>query len=97
MALRNAFDNLSTEEAIRKLANLLTFSRDAADRIRVTTDNSSTIISLVYANNSTTSTQASTTPSWFNANAWNVVDARETQRLNMRGLADNTRKNRWTY
>lgn len=97
MALRNAFDNLSTEEAIRKLANLLTFSRDAADRIRVTTDNSSSIISLVYANNSTTSTQASNTPSWFNANAWNVIDARETQRLNMRGLADNTRKNRWTY
>ena len=97
MALRNAFDNLSTEEAIRKLANLLTFSRDAADRIRVTTDNSSTIISLVYANNSTTSTQANNTPSWFNANAWNVIDARETQRLSMRGLADNARKNRWTY
>lgn len=95
MALRNAFDNLSTEQALRRIANLLTFSRDAADRIQVSVGNSPSVI--VYNNNSSTALQASNTPSWFSNSAWNVVDARETQRLNMRGVADATRKNRWTY
>ena len=95
MALRNAFDNLSTEQALRRIANLLTFSRDQQDRIQVSVGNSPAVI--VYNNNSSTALQISNTPSWFANSTWSVMDARETQRLNMRGVADATRKNRWTY
>jgi hypothetical protein len=95
MALRNAFDNLGTEQALRRIANLLTFSRDAADRIQVSVGNSPSVI--VYNTNTSTALQANASPAWFGNSTWNAMDARETQRINMRGVADATRKNRWTY
>mgnify|MGYP003331469889 CR=1 FL=1 len=96
MALKNAFDNLSTEAAIRKLANLLTFARDSQDRIRVTVDNNNANNS-VYMGGSTTRMDAGYNPAFFSAAAWNIMDSRETQRISMRIAADAVRKNRWTY
>lgn len=95
MALRNAFDNLGTEQALRRIANLLTFARDANDRIRVTVDNQAAVT--VYNQNSSTNAQGNNTQVWFSSSTWSAMDARETQRINMRGVADATRKNRWTY
>ena len=95
MALRNAFDNLSTEQALRRIANLLTFSRDAQDRIQVSVGNAPQ--TLVYNQNTTTNAQGNNTQAWFSSSTWSAMDARETQRINMRGVADATRKNRWTY
>jgi len=99
MALRNAFDNLSTEEAIRRLANLLTFSRDSGDRIRVIADTNTTIVtrSAMLAGSAGNSANGATTPIWYDTYSPTVVEPREVQRLQMRGLADNVRKNRWTY
>jgi hypothetical protein len=95
MALRNAFDNLGTEQALRRIANLLTFARDQQDRIRVSVDNQAAVT--VYNTNTSTASQANTSPGWFGNSTWNAMDARETQRISMRGVADATRKNRWTY
>lgn len=94
MTLRNAFDSLSTESALRKIANLLTFARDASDRIRIIVDGGS--IS-VYNRNSSTDMPATNLPLPFANHTWNAQDARETQRIQMRLNADLTRKNRWTY
>ena len=94
MALKNAFDNLSTEAALRRIANLLTFARDASDRIRVSVDTGTVS---VYNRNSTTSMSASDLQLPFAASSWSQQDARETQRVQMRLNADNVRRNRWTY
>lgn len=94
MALKNAFDNLSTEAAIRKLANLLTFARDSADRIRTIVDGGS--IS-VYNRNSSTALQGNDSPSAFSNHSWNMQDARETQKIQMKLNSDMIKRNRWTY
>lgn len=92
--LRNAFDSLSTESALRKIASLLTFARDSLDRIRIIVD-AGTIS--VYNRNSTTNMGGDVLPVPFTNHSWNAQDARETQRVQMRLNADFVRKNRWTY
>ena len=94
MTLRNAFDNLGTESALRRIANLLTFARDSADRIRVAVDSGSIV---VYARGTSTNIATDTTGTPFLSTMWNAQDARETQRITMRPTADFVRKNRWTY
>lgn len=95
MTLRNAFDSLGTESALRRIANLLTFARDSADRIRVVVDSS--ITSLVYNRNSTTATQGNTSNVWYNASSWSDRDGREEIMLQYKQRADFNKRNRWTY
>jgi hypothetical protein len=92
--LRNAFDTLSTESALRKIANLLTFARDANDRIRVAVDTGTVA---VYNRNSSTGLQGNDSPTAFSNHSWNMQDARETQKIQMKLNADMIKRNRWTY
>lgn len=94
MALKNAFDNLSTEAAIRKLVNLLTFARDSSDRIMVNVNSGAVA---VYNRNSSTAMQGNDTQSAFSNHSWNLQDARETEKIQMKLNADMIRRNRWTY
>ena len=94
MALKNAFDNLSTEAAIRKLVNLLTFARDQSDRILVNINAGSVG---VYNRNSSTALQGNDSPSAFSNHSWNMQDARETQKIQMKLNSDTIKGNRWTY
>ena len=93
MALRDAFDNLGTESALRRIANLLTFARDSNDRIRVVVDNSSVT---VYNRASSGSLQNSTL-AYNDGTSWNSVDARDPLRQQYRANAVNVARNRWTY
>lgn len=95
MTLRNAFDSLGTESALRRIANLLTFARDGQDRIRVIIDNAQHM--LVYNRNSTTSVQSNTGSSWYNSSAWSDRDGREEIMLQYKQRADFVKRNRWTY
>jgi hypothetical protein len=95
MALRNAFDNLGTESALRRIANLLTFARDSNDRIRVTVDGQPGVT--VYARNNSTNMQNDSSVSYYSASSWNATDSREPLRLQYRANADFTKRNRWTY
>jgi len=99
MALRNAFDNLGTEQALRRIANLLTFARDSSDRVKVAVEiMPTTNIRLnTVTGNQGASVNAQATPGWYDLYSASVVEPREIQRLTMRGLSDNVRKNRWTY
>ena len=94
MPLRNAFDNLSTESALRRIANLLTFARDSLDRIRVIVD-SGTVT--VYNRGSSADMVNSALPVPFSSVSWNAMDARETQRVAMRANSDAVKRSRWTY
>jgi len=94
MALRNAFDNLGTESALRRIANLLTFARDSNDRIRVIVDSQPAVT--VYNRNSSGSVQNST-QNYNDPSSWNNVDARDPLRQQYRTNANFTAKNRWTY
>jgi len=94
MALKNAFDNLATENALRKIISLLTFARDSNDRIRTTVDGGS--ISL-YNRNSSTNMGGDVLPIPFANHTWNAQDARETQKIQMKLNADQIKRNRWTY
>lgn len=95
MALRNAFDNLGTEAALRRLANLLTFARDAQDRVRVIVD--SMPQATVYNRNTSTSVQASTGQAWYANSAWSDRDGREEIMLQYKQRADFVKRNRWTF
>lgn len=96
MALRNAFDGLATENGLRRIANLLTFARDAQDRIRMTVDViNSPIQANVYARASTSSVQQ-VSLAFMDSLAWNLQDARETQRVQMAATSA-LAKQRWTY
>ena len=92
--IRNAFDNLGTESALRRIANLLTFARDSSDRIRTIVD-SGTLT--VYARASSSDLTNNNTGVPFSSVSWNAMDARETQRVAMRANADAVRRSRWTY
>lgn len=94
MALRNAFDNLGTESALRRIANLLTFARDSNDRIRVVVDNSA--ITVYNRATSTNMTNDNASP-YQSSTSWNATDARDPLRQQYRANANFTAKNRWTY
>jgi hypothetical protein len=94
--LRNAFDNLGTEAALRRIANLLTFARDQQDRIRVTLDTNNAN-NIVYNRGSSTTQQGTDSPLPFSALTWNAMDARETQKNAMRTNSELIKRNRWTF
>jgi hypothetical protein len=93
MPLKNAFDNLGTESALRRIANLLNFARDPADRIRVSVDAGAIVI---YNRANSNSMQGFDSNSYNNATSWNVVDARDPLRQQLRYNANYTRQSRWT-
>lgn len=94
MALRNAFDNLGTESALRRIANLLTFARDSNDRIRVVVDNSA----MTVYNRGTSTNMTNDTSSLYQSNtSWNAIDGRDPLRQQYRANANFTARNRWTY
>lgn len=95
MALRNAFDNLGTESALRRIANLLTFARDSNDRIRVIVDGQPGVT--VYARNTGTNMTNDNSTSYYSSSSWNATDSREPLRQQYRANANFTAKNRWTY
>ena len=95
MALKNAFANLGTENALRRIVNLLTFSRDSADRIRVVIDNQPA--QTVYNRNTSTNMTADASVQYQTSSSWNSVDAREPLKLSHAARADFVKKNRWTY
>jgi hypothetical protein len=95
MALKNAFENLGTENALRRIANLLTFARTSSDQIRTVVD-SGTVTANVYSRNSTTNQQNDASPNWYTINTWNMIDAREPLKTQMNAAAADARKNRWT-
>lgn len=95
MTLRNAFDNLGTESALRRIVNLLTFARDSADRIRVVVDSQPAVY--VYNRSSGTSIQSGTGELWYSALSWNIVDAREPLVMQNKSRADFIKRNRWTF
>jgi hypothetical protein len=95
MALRNAFDNLGTESALRRIANLLTFARDSNDRIRVTVDGQPGVS--VFARNNSTNMINDSSVSYYSASSWNATDSREPLRQQYRANMNLTQRNRWTY
>jgi hypothetical protein len=94
MALRNAFDNLGTESALRRIASMLNFARTSSDQLRVIVDNQQAVS--IYSRNSST-TLTNSTLNYNDAAAWNAVDARDPIRQQYRANANFTAKNRWTY
>lgn len=93
MALRNAFEGIATEGTLRRLLDQLRFSKDSADRMRVTVDAwPGTLV--VYGNGSSAVLgSAAITP--YSATSWNVMDARaEFQELSLQ--AAQIQRNRWT-
>jgi hypothetical protein len=100
MALRNAFDNLATESSLRRLANLLTFARDSADRIRVVVDGGTiggTVQSNIFNVASTASPTGGNSSPYYSSVSWNSVDARESLRLSHTQRSDFVKRNRWTF
>lgn len=95
MALKNAFANLGTENALRRIVNLLTFARDSNDRIRVIVDNQAAVT--VYNRNTSTNMTNDTSVAYQASSSWNSVDAREPLKLSHAARADFVKKNRWTY
>lgn len=95
--LKNAFDGIATESALRRIANLLTFARDSQDRIRIVVDSGTINNSVVYNRGSTTSmaSDASTLP--YSANSWNAMDGREPVKQQYRLNTIQVRNNRWTF
>lgn len=95
MTLRNAFDELGTESALRRIANLLTFARDANDRIRVSLDNGPMVS--VYARNAGGVMYGSDSTPYYGAHGWNAIDAREQTSRQYRLNMIQTRQTRWTF
>jgi hypothetical protein len=95
MALRNAFENLGTENALRRIANLLTFARTSSDQIRAVVD-SGTVTSNVYNRTTTVAQQNDPSPTWYNNNTWNMIDAREPLKTSINAAAADARSRRWT-
>lgn len=93
MALKNAFDNLGTESALRRIANLLTFARDNNDRIRTIVDGGA--ISLYNRSSGTNMTNDNSTQ-YQTSTSWNAVDAREPLRQQHRNYTNYVRQTRWT-
>lgn len=93
MPLKNAFDNLGTESALRRIANLLTFPRDGSDRQRIIVDGGALTI---YNRGSSTNMTNNDSTSYNNSTSWNVVDGRDPLRQQMRYNANYTRQSRWT-
>lgn len=93
MGLKNAFDNLGTESALRRIANLLTFARDSLDRPRVVVDSGSVTI---YNRASSNNQAGQDGTSYYSAVTWNSVDAREPLRAQYRSNATYVRQTRWT-
>jgi hypothetical protein len=94
--LRNAFDNLSTESALRRIVNLLNFARDAQDRVRVTLDTNNAT-NLVYNRNSSSSMHALGSELYFGGSSWNAMDARMPVIQQFKAMSDIVKRNRWTY
>jgi len=94
MALRNAFDNLGTESALRRIANLLNFARTSSDQIRTVVDSGSVTI---YNRASGTNMTNDTSLSYQSSTSWNSTDAREPLRQQYRSNTMFVAKNRWTY
>lgn len=114
MALRNAFAAVATEATLDRLAGALeainrwmidrdrhdkAFARDAADRLRVSVDNTQTV--------STASSVPITVvlrmgvgndvyPLWFASGSPNSMDAREIQKLQAATYFQQTRQ-RWVF
>jgi len=95
MALKNAFANLGTENALRRIINLLTFARDAQDRIRVQVDNAPHVT--VYNRNSGTNMLGDPSQTWQGNSSWNAIDAREPMKMQHVQRSDFVKRNRWTY
>ena len=91
--IRNAFDNLGTESALRRIANLLTFARDQNDRILVSVTGSPQI----YNRNSSTTVTGNDSQVHFSGASWNIMDSREAQRVALRTASDAVRRGRWTF
>lgn len=95
MALKNAFANLGTENALRRIINLLTFARDGQDRIRVSLDNQPAVT--VYNRNSGSNMTNDISAQYQTNGSWNAIDAREPLKLNHAARSDFVKRNRWTY
>lgn len=93
MALRNLFDNLATEGGLRRIANLLTFARDAQDRIRAVVDSGSVTI---YNRASSTNLTSSDGTQYNTSTTWNITDARDPLRQSYRANVLEVRNKRWT-
>lgn len=97
MALKNAFANLGTENALRRIVNLLTFARDANDRIRTVVDSGTINNAVVYNRGTSTNMTADVSTQYQTSLSWNAVDAREPLKLSHAARADFVKRNRWTY
>lgn len=100
MALRNAFEEMATEDTLAALVEVLGElkrllappARDANDRLRVVTDTASTSLAYLY---SSYYGHAATYPLWYATGLLNSMDPREVQAQQSVANFNQVRQQRW--
>jgi hypothetical protein len=90
MALRNAFDGVSTDAFLRRLLVQLHFAKTAQDELRVVVDSGTSNVAINWANNGGYSTF------YQSAGSPNSMDAREQMRAQSRANMQQVRATRWS-
>jgi hypothetical protein len=90
MALRNAFDGVSTDAFLRRLLVQLHFAKTATDELRVVVDSGTSNVAINWANNGGYS------QFYAGSGSPNSMDAREQMRAQSRANMQQVRATRWS-